>query len=68
VLEDKQDWHMNVNEEVAHLQEVILKAAALGQCLSGLQQPIILPFGCTLRTGSSHPLLTDDLSPCFQPT
>lgn len=62
---EKQEWQRNDDDDVAHLQEVMLKAAALGQRLPGLQQPIILPFGCQLRSGSSHPLLTDNLSPAF---
>ncbi|HEX2282952.1 MAG TPA: hypothetical protein VHG52_14435, partial [Thermomicrobiales bacterium] len=52
-------------QDLAYLQEVLLKAAALGQRLPGLQQPIVLPLHCRLRTGSSHPFLTEHLSPAL---
>jgi hypothetical protein len=60
------DWGDNqgtIDEAIAHLQEMMLKAVALGQRLPGLEKPIVMPVHCQLRSGRSHALLTDNLSP-----
>ena len=64
-MDDKREWQRNVDEDVAYLQEVLLKAAAMGQRLPGLLKPILLPFDCQLRSGSPKKLLTDNLSRAF---
>jgi hypothetical protein len=64
-MDDRQEWQRNVDEDVAYLQEVILKAAAMGQRLPGLMKPLLLPYDCQLRSGSPKRLLTDSLSRAF---
>jgi hypothetical protein len=65
VTEYQRNSRGSIDEDIAHLQEIVLKAAILGQRLPGLQKPIIIPFSRLFRHDAAHPLLLDNLSPAL---
>jgi hypothetical protein len=62
-MQSWQDGQRNVQDDIAHLQEVMIKAVTLGQRLPGLNKPVIIPHQCHVGPGATHPLLIDNLSP-----
>ena len=64
-MQSWRDGQGSVDETIAHLQEVMIKAVTLGQRLPGLNNPVILPRHCSRNLEAKRPMLTDNLSPCL---